>query len=138
MILEGLLATSPGDFHPDPPSVNVQVVLKNQYVLIYKSNPPRHHLSRIYNLVGPRGVVSVLSKASEIRSLHTPLPPPPPSPHSHPLPRPSNVDTYVKSIPITSAFGYRSAISIAQMPVPVPTSRIRCGFGLIGDWCSRP
>jgi hypothetical protein len=138
VILEGLLATPPGDLLrdpelPDPQLVNFQGVFKDQYVLTYKSNPPRHHLSRTYNSVGPREVVSVLSMALEIYSLHTPLSPSSPSLHSHSLPRPSNVDTYVKSIPITSALGYRSAISIAQIPVPVPTSRIRCGFGLIGD-----
>jgi hypothetical protein len=44
--------------------------------------------------------------------------------------------TYLRSIPNTSAEGYVSAISMAQMPVPVPTSRMRCGLSPIGALCS--
>ena len=38
----------------------------------------------------------------------------------------------------TSALGYMSPISMAQSPVPVPMSRIRCGSGPIGARCSLP
>lgn len=41
-------------------------------------------------------------------------------------------------MPITLAEGYRSPISIAQIPVPVPMSRIRWGWGVIGARCREP
>lgn len=42
-----------------------------------------------------------------------------------------------KSVPVTIAFGNRSAISMAQRPVPVPMSRIRLGFSR-GARCNSP
>lgn len=45
---------------------------------------------------------------------------------------------HLRSTPITSAVGYLSAISTGQIPVPVPTSRMRCGVSPIGALWSCP
>jgi hypothetical protein len=49
-----------------------------------------------------------------------------------------NTSTYLRSMPKTSAEGCLSAISMAQIPVPVPTSRMRCGLLAMGALCSSP
>jgi len=40
----------------------------------------------------------------------------------------------LRSVPITTAFGYLSATSIAHIPVPVPISMMSCGLSAIGAW----
>lgn len=44
-----------------------------------------------------------------------------------------------RSVPMTSAEGKRSAMSVAQIPVPVPMSRIRVGLvtGARKSWSRR-
>lgn len=47
------------------------------------------------------------------------------------------IATYLRSFPITSVPGYISAMSIAQIPVPVPISTMRYGVSR-GAKCNFP
>jgi len=127
------------NFRPVPyPLVDLSRVYKvNPILSLVRLASSAHNVRATYRGIRPLSLRILNFEPTVWRSprrLHrTTLPSQSATCRRHPVPH-----TYMRSVPITSAIGYLSAISIAQIPVPVPISRMRSGAVATGAWCRFP